>query len=58
MSTPRTLNDQTGTKQDTYEHQERCVNCREVNRFDIPRGTTIRLFMLRRKCKNCGCSIN
>ena len=42
----------------TYEMNLWCRNCGKELKVNIPRGMTVKLWLIRKRCDNCGCSMN
>ena len=43
--------------ENTYTTSIECDNCGSEFEFDIPKGTTIKTFLIDEKCDDCGCLI-
>jgi len=41
----------------SYKCKIECPNCEVVESYELPKGTSVSLFKVRNKCKNCGCSL-
>ena len=44
--------------EETYKHEEKCDNCKNINKLTIPKGIKIKDFLKDKECWKCGCKIN
>ncbi len=47
-----------GYEEETYSMDLDCDNCGSTVSYDIPTGKTVEVFILGKKCEDCGCSLN